>query len=66
MERFAAVFTSFADADEADEEYYANLSPSERVEILVTLAENHRRSLGGAAERLERVHRFVELEKGRG
>jgi hypothetical protein len=61
MERVAAVFTSFADADQAESEYYAKLSPAERIEILLELAENHRRSLGRAAERFERVCQFVDL-----
>lgn len=64
MERVAAVFTSFADADRAEEEYYARLSPAECIEILLELAENHRRSLGRAAERFERVGRIVHLSDG--
>ena len=33
MERVAEVFASFADADRADEEYYASLTPAEREEL---------------------------------
>ena len=64
MERVAQIFTSFADADRADEEYYAALAPSERVEILLALVERYRSSFGEAAERFERVCRVAELDRG--
>ena len=64
MERVAQVFTSFAEADLADEEYYAALAPAERVDILLALVERYRSSFGEAAERFERVHRVTELERG--
>jgi hypothetical protein len=64
MERVVQVFSSLADADSADEEYYANLSPSERVDILLDLIEQHRSSLGAAADRLERVCRIAQLSQG--
>lgn len=55
------MFRSFDDADEADDEFYAELTPSERLDILLELVERHRSTLGKAASRLERVHRIVEL-----
>lgn len=64
MEREAQVFTSFAEADLADEEYYAALAPSERVDILLALVERYRSSFGEAAERFERICRVTELERG--
>lgn len=64
MERVAQVFNSFADADLADEEYYAMLTPSERVDILLALVERYRSSFGEAAERFERVCRVAELDRG--
>jgi len=64
MERVAQIFTSFADADLADEEYYAALTPAERVEILLALVELYRSSFGEAAERFERVCRVAELDRG--
>lgn len=64
MERVAQIFTSFADADRADEEYYATLAPSERVEILLALVERYRSSFGEAAERFERVCHVAELDRG--
>jgi len=63
MKRVAQVFHGFPDAERADEEYYALLSPRERVDILLELIERYRSSLGQAAERFERVHRFTQLNE---
>ena len=63
MERIAHVFVSFEDADGADDAFYANLSPDARLDLLLELVERHRSSLGEAADRLERVHRVVELSQ---
>jgi len=64
VERVFRVFTTFAEADQADEQYYATLTPSERVDILLELIERYRSSLGETADRFERVCRVAELEKG--
>jgi hypothetical protein len=64
MEGGARVFRSFDEADRADEEYYARLTPEERLDILLEIIEQYRSSLGEAAERFERVHRVVELARG--
>jgi hypothetical protein len=63
VERVAQVFTSFQDADRADEKYYASLEPSQRVDILLELIELHRSSLGEAAQRFERVCRVTRLSE---
>jgi hypothetical protein len=64
MERVAQVFRSFEEAEQADDEYYASLTPEERLDILLTMIERHRSSLGEPAERFERVYRVVELARG--
>ena len=64
MDRDARVFRSFDEADRADDEYYANLSAEERLDILLEIIERYRSSLGEAADRFERVHRVVELARG--
>jgi hypothetical protein len=61
LERIAQVFKSFDDAESADEEYYASLEPSERVDILLELIEFHQDSLGEVAQRFERVCRVTQL-----
>ena len=63
MKRVARVYRSFEDADRADDQHYANLTPAERLEILLELIESYRSSLGEAADRFERVHRIVELSR---
>ena len=63
MERVAQSFRSFEDADRADDQFYANLTPEERLDILLELVERHRSALGEAASRFERVHRITELSQ---
>jgi len=64
MERGARVFRSFDEAELADDDYYASLTPEERLDILLAMIERYRSSLGETAERFERVHRVVELSRG--
>jgi hypothetical protein len=59
----ARVFKSFKDAEKADAEYYASLSPDARVNILLDLMAQQREPHGESAERLERVYRVVQLRK---
>lgn len=61
MKRVVQVFGSFEDADAADDQFYADLTPEERLDILLELVERHRSALGEAASRFERVHRIVDL-----
>ena len=56
-------FSSFAQAEEADMEFYASLSPQERLDILLDLIARHRESFGETAERFERVYRVVGLSQ---
>ena len=63
VERVVRRFDSFEDAEQAEAEYYAGLSPTERLEILLDLIARYRESLGEAAERFERVHRIIELSQ---
>jgi WSTF, HB1, Itc1p, MBD9 motif 1 len=45
-------------------QFYADLTPEERLDILLELVERHRSALGEAASRFERVHCIVELSQG--
>jgi hypothetical protein len=63
MERVVRVFRSFEEADLADDEDYADLTPQARLNVLLELIERHRSALGEAADRFERVHRIVELSQ---
>ena len=61
MDRVAQIFRSFEDADQADDQFYAELAPEERLAMLLELIERQRSALGEAANRFERVHQVVEL-----
>jgi len=63
MEKVLKVFSSFEEADGADDEYYASLSPHERVDLLLDMIAAYRESLGEAGQRFERVYRVVELSE---
>jgi hypothetical protein len=64
VERVAQVLRTFEDAERADDQFYADLTPEARLDILLELVERQRSALGEAAERFERVHRIVELSQG--
>lgn len=64
MEKVARICSSFAEAEESDDEFYRGLSPQERLDIALELGRRHRASLGEAAERFARVYRIVELAQG--
>lgn len=64
VERVVQVFSSFEEADQADLDFYASLSPKERVDMLLDLVNRYRESLGEAASRLERIHRVTEFPPG--
>ena len=62
MEKVVKVFRSFEESDRADREYYRNLTPHQRLEILWEL--NRGWPTDGnedAPERLERVCRIIKL-----
>lgn len=61
MERVVQIFRSFEEADQADDQFYAELAPEERLAMLLELVERQRSALGEAAARFERVHQVVEL-----
>lgn len=56
------VFTSFAEAEEADTRYYASLTPQQRLDLQLEIIARHREALGQTDRRIERVYRVVKLE----
>ena len=56
-------FETLADADSADVEYYASLTPEERLNLQFELIEIYRISQGENSERFERVYRVDELSR---
>ena len=56
-------FNSLSEADEADAEYYSQLTPQQRLEILFQIIAMHRDSLDEDSQRFERVYRVTERER---
>jgi hypothetical protein len=62
MERVVRKFSSHAQSDRADREYYLSLTPQQRMEIMLELVARYRESFGDeAAQGLKRVYRIVKL-----
>ena len=62
MEKVVRIFHSHQEADEADLEYFRNLTPQQRLDIFLEVLWRGRNG-DEAAERLERVYRVVELSR---
>jgi hypothetical protein len=63
MERTIRRFDSLSEADAAEDEYYASLTPEERLNILLDLVEMHRSNQDEAAEGFAKVYRVDELSR---
>jgi len=63
MERVVRKFRSHAEAEAADREYYRNLTPKQRVDILLDLMNLARDPANEAHQRLARVYRIVPLKR---
>jgi hypothetical protein len=61
VEKVARIFRSFAEADQADVEYYRSLTPEQRLEILFELVKSQKSD--GPEQRLERVCRIIKLQE---
>ena len=56
-------FETLTEADSAEAEYYASLTPEERLNILLDLIAMYRSNQGEDSERFERVYRVDELSR---
>ena len=63
MQRVVRIFDSFEDADRADREYYASLTPQQRLELLLDLIQANTDD-DENQQGFARVHRIVELPSG--
>ena len=63
MEPIVRKFASFAEADQADREYYQSLSPNERVQLVVQLMERSKIFYDDPPQGLERVCRIIKLSE---
>lgn len=60
MQKSIRVFKSFAEAEEADKEYYRSLSPNERVALLLVLRDQYRPYSNELTEGFKRVYRIIK------
>ncbi|NOT02949.1 MAG: hypothetical protein HOP29_20315 [Phycisphaerales bacterium] len=60
MNKTVRKFSSHAEADAADREYYRGLTPRERLEVLLALVDQQLKEYDEASRRLQRVYRIVE------
>jgi len=63
MDRVVRVFSSHAEADAADREEVAALSPRARLDRLLDMMKRYREGLGETADRFERVCRVTSLSR---
>lgn len=61
MEAVVRRFASFAEAEEADREFYRSLTPEQRMAMLLEMLEFAWPGEDGAPPRLERVYRIAEF-----
>jgi hypothetical protein len=61
MENVARKFSSFAESDRADREYYRSLTPEQRVDIVLELMP--RAQIDEAQQGFARVYRIVKLHE---
>lgn len=59
MERTIRFFKSFAEAEEADKEYYRSLTPAQRIEILLILRNRYQPQKDESRGRLKRVFELL-------
>ena len=64
MERVVTRFRSREEAEEAEHQYYARLSPKERVDLLLELVAQASEATDEAESRLARVCRIAPLGGG--
>lgn len=62
VEKVVRLFESHAEAEEADARFYAELTPQERIEIVIQLRDQ--RHPHASQQGLARVYRIVEFERG--
>jgi hypothetical protein len=54
------VFSSFAEAEQADKEYYRSLTPAQRIEMLLILRDQFRPYSNELTEGFKRVYRVIK------
>ena len=62
MDRVVARFASFQEADEADRRYYRQLTPQQRLDLLLDMIAQHHEGDDASSKGFERVYRIVKLK----
>lgn len=60
MKRTIRVFKSFAEAENADKEYYRSLTPAQRIEMLLILRDQYHPYPNDVTEGFKRVYRVIK------
>lgn len=63
MDKLLRVFNGFEDAEHADEEYYASLTPQQRVDMLLDIVARYGTAHGDTPAGFERVCRVTQLSQ---
>lgn len=63
MEGFGKKSQSLEEADRQEDDYYRNLSPDDRVALLLQIVAQYRENLDETSDRFERVFRVTTLEE---
>lgn len=61
MDKFVRRFSSFAESDEVDRQYYLSLTPAQRLDILLELNARYAKQWPESEQRLARVYRIRKL-----
>jgi hypothetical protein len=64
MKPVCAKFRTFSEAEAATRDYYRQLSPEERLEILFQLRAMAHKESDATSGRLARVYRIAQLKRG--
>ena len=60
MKKSIRIFKSFAEAENADKEYYRALTPAKRIEMLLILRDQYRPYPNDLAKGFKRVYRVIK------
>jgi len=61
VQKAARIFRSFAEADEAEQQYYRSLTPGQRLQVLLDLVQSQQSD--EPEQRLERICRVIKLQE---
>ena len=60
MRKTIVIFKNFREAEQAEQKYYRQLTPMERVSILEQIRKQYERAHYGTKQRFRRIYRIVK------